>query len=342
MRREKNKSHKWIANIGISVLSIFFCLILVEAALRVFKPFYFTLPVEAYEYDEDLAYRLRAASHSFFFTNYQQEIRTNQSGTINFQEDLSKYETIVFALGDSYTQGIGVGVDSSYPFQLDLLLNLDDKGNYSKKYGVVNLALGPYGSKQQLIALKRFAKSLRKPNIVLYLGCSNDYSDDLLFEAGIRHKNIVVNNPRYGWLYYPMKWVFIDTEIGKRMKNLMQEGILRAETSKIANEDSQGLSNAEMVKNGIEKIVETARELGAIPILSWFTVGDSYDWLKSWTAQNDIQFADWGPGAMSISGAIPKLPWDNAHSGGHHRAWLNFVIAKSFAKEIQNIQTFSK
>ncbi len=341
MRNNKEKSHKWLAHVGLIILSTVFCLFLVEATLRLFRPLYFAQPIEAYEYDKDLAYRLRAGMHSFFLTDYQQEFRTNQLGTLNFQEDLSKYEIIVFALGDSYTQGLGVPNDCSYPFQLDLLLNIDNKGNYSKKYGMVNLGLGPYGAKQELITQKRFAKDLRKPDIVLYLGCDNDYSDDVLFESGIRHKNVVLNNPRYGWLYYPMKWFSIDTEIGKRVKYLMQEWIFKAKADKIEDKESQGRSIAEMEKNEIEKIVKTARELGSVPILSWFSFGDSYDWLKSWAAQNDILFADWRGGAMSVSSAIPGLPWDNSHSAAHYRSWVNFMIARAFAQQIKEVKELS-
>jgi hypothetical protein len=338
MRNNKEKSHKWIAPVGLVILSTVFCLFLVEAALRLFRPFYFAQPIEAYEYDKDLAYRLRTEMHSFFLTDYQQEFRTNQLGTLNFQEDLSEYEIIIFALGDSYTQGLGVPNDCSYPFQLDLLLNLENNGNYSKKYGVVNLGLGPYGGKQEFITLKQFAKRLKKPNLVLYLGCMNDYSDDVLFASGVRHKNLVMNSPYYGWTYYPMKWFFIDTEIGKRIKYILQEGILKAKADKIEDEERHGRSIAEMEKNEIEKIVKYARKCGAVPILSWFNVGDSYNWLKSWAAQNDILFADWEPEAMSVSRAIPGLPWDNSHSADHHRSWLNYMIARAFAQQIRKVK----
>jgi hypothetical protein len=339
MIEKREKSYKWIVNVGIFILSLIFCLVAVEILLREFKPFYFAQPIEAYEYDNDLAYRLRPGMNSFFLTDYQQEFRTNQLGTLNFQDNFSDYDTIIFTLGDSYTQGLGVPNDCSYPFQLDLLLNIDSKGFYSKKYGVVNLGLGPYGGKQYLITLKRYAKLLKKPNIVLYLGCWNDYSDDLLFESGVRNKNLVKNNPYYGWRYYPLKWLFMDTQIGARIKYIFQETILKSKYSKIEQEENKERSIAELEKNEIEKIVETTKKFGAVPILSWASVGDSYDWLRSWAAQNDIAFADWGPGALSVSKAIPGLPWDNSNSADHHRSWLNYMIAQEFAREIKKLQS---
>ena len=338
----KNISRKWAINILIFTLLIAFCLLLIEAGLRLFATFHFMQPIEAFEYDEDLGYRFRKGMNFFKLTDYQQEIRTNQLGTINFQENFAEYKIIIFALGDSYTQGLGVGLDSSYPFQLDLLLNIDDRGIYSKRYGVVNLGLGPYGGKQELITLKRFEKCLGKPSIVLYLGCSNDYSDDLLFESGIRHKNMVLNSPYYGWFYHPMKWLFVDTEIGKRIKYFIQEGILKKEVQRTQEEKSNKRSIAEMEKGEIEKLVSTSRELGAVPVVSWFMVGESYDWLKSWAAENGVRFADWEPAARSITNEIPGIPWQNQHSGAHHRSWLNLVIARAFAREIRTIQVGSE
>lgn len=342
MSDHQTNSHRFGASLVLIGVSIVICLLFVEAALRLFFPFHFAHPIEAFEYDKELAYRFQPGTQLFVTTDYQQEIRTNHQGSLNFQENLMEYNTIIFALGDSYTQGLGVPSDCSYPFQLDLILNFDNTGNYSKNYGVVNLALGPYGCKQQLITLERFAGLIRKPNIVLYLGCENDYSDDLLFDSGIRHKNLVKNSPSYGWIYYPMKLFFIDTEIGKRLKYIVQETITQRRPKTTENSDSQIQSVAEKEKNQIREIIQTSRNMGAVPVLSWSTFGDSYDWLKSWAEENEILFADWRPWAISVSNAIPGLPWDNSHSAAHYRSWINFVIAQSFAKEIKKITASSE
>jgi hypothetical protein len=315
---------------------MFICLLVLEIALRLFKPLYFCQPVEAYQYDKDLGYRLRPNIHLFSLTDYLLEFRTNKSGSLNFQEDLSKYEFIIFTLGDSYTQGIGVPPSSSYPFQLDLLLNINSKGIYQKEYGVVNAALGPYGAEQNLLALKLFADKIRKPDIVLYLGCDNDYNDDILFKAGIRHKNIIKNSPYYGLLYYPLKWIFLDTEIGKRVKYIIQEWFLRARAEKIQESESRGRSVAEMEKDVIEEIVNTSKQYGSRIILSWYAPNESYYWLKSWAAQHHVAFADWAPTVKSITSAIPQLPRHNAHSAEHYRPWVNYVIAREFASRINN------
>jgi hypothetical protein len=32
---------------------------------------------------------------------------------------------------------------------------------------------------------------------------------------------------------------------------------------------------------------------------------------------------------------MPKLTLDNQHSGGHHRAWVNQIIAAEFARQMR-------
>ena len=69
-------------------------------------------------------------------------------------------------------------------------------------------------------------------------------------------------------------------------------------------------------------------------MVSWSTETDSYQWLKEWAARNDAQFADWAPRVDSIKAAIPDLPIENQHSGGHHRGWVNTIIAQEYAAAI--------
>jgi hypothetical protein len=127
------------------VISVLIALAIVEVALRVFHPSYNVAIPWSYEYDPELAFRLKPAAHLFRTTDFQQESLTNRAGTSNFQESFDNYPQLVFTLGDSFTQGIGVPADSTYPFQLDQLLNRDDDGFYAKRFGVVNLGVAGFG-----------------------------------------------------------------------------------------------------------------------------------------------------------------------------------------------------
>src|SRR5262249_22020078 len=143
-----NRRH--IALVFLPLGASFITLVAAELALRIFAPVYTVGIQSAYQYDPELGYRLTPGVHSYQLTDHLEEIRTNAIGTVNFQEHFERYRTLVFAAGDSYTQGTGNSSDSSYPFQLDLLLNQDDHGLYGERYGIVNLGLAAFGTEQSL------------------------------------------------------------------------------------------------------------------------------------------------------------------------------------------------
>ena len=130
-------------------VSILLSLALMEIILRQVAPIYPTggMP-QAYEYDPELGYRLRPDVHLFRTTDFQQEVRVNQLGTANFQDNFDGYQSLVFAFGDSFTHGLGVPADMSYPAQLDLILNENQEGFYEKRFGVVNLGTPGFGGEQ--------------------------------------------------------------------------------------------------------------------------------------------------------------------------------------------------
>src|SRR5665648_756670 len=108
--KKGNKVLKFLAFASAFVV----CLLCLEIFLRIFNPLYFSQPIDAYQYDKDLGYRLRPGLHIFNLTDYQQEFRIAKSGALSFQEDFSDYAFIIFTLGDSFTQGLGVPNDASY------------------------------------------------------------------------------------------------------------------------------------------------------------------------------------------------------------------------------------
>jgi hypothetical protein len=307
-----------------------------EIVLRTFFPVYTTSPLRAYQYDPELGVRLRPGIHLLETTDFQQEVQVNQLGTVNFQENFNEYKSLVFAVGDSFTQGTGLPSDMSYPAQLDLYLNEDQAGFYRKEYGVVNLGLAAYGGQQNLIALRRWAATIGKPSYILYLGCDNDYEDDLAFNGGYRHNHIVEGNPKWGALVRPLQWMTNDLQIGLRVKLAIQQ-VRRAEISSTAN-SSEAKSAAEMEEPVLEELNAFAKDSGSNLIVSWSDQGKSYDWLKEWANRSQVAFADWRPKVDSVDAAIPNLPIDNPHSGGHHRGWVNKMIAEEYGRLIRQLR----
>jgi len=324
-----------LKKIALSLVSTIVSLTLLEIALRLFCPVYTAAPLSAYQYDPDLGIKLRPNSHILETSDFQQELYVNGLGTSNFQESFDGYRSLVFAIGDSYTQGIGLPSDMSYPAQLDLMLNNSEKGGYEKKYGVVNLGVAGYGGEQNLIRLQEYSKLLGKPAYVVYLGCDNDFEDDQLFASGYRHKHFVEGSPTWGWFVRPLQWLTTELQIGLRLKLIIGQLRRSSVTQDADVTPAAGApSTAERESPVLEKLRGFAIENNSVLIVSWSSTGASYDWLKGWASRNQVFFADWGPRVDAVKGSIPGIPEENPHSGGHHRGWVNRVISDEFGRII--------
>ena len=170
---------------------------------------------------------------------------------------------MVYAVGDSYTQGSGLPVDASYPFQLSMMLNMLD-GSYVRKYAVVNLGPASFGTKQAFLSLLKYKEIIGKPHYILYLGSWNDHSDDILFANGYRHKHLVDGNPHWSVLLKPIKWFANDLEIGKRMKlfvgNVRKRSYRKNDTHKKQSNKSNA-SVAVLQENQLKKLMTISDEL---------------------------------------------------------------------------------
>jgi lysophospholipase L1-like esterase len=324
---------------ALLLVALFVALLVAEVALRLLAPLYQANDPAAYVYDEELGYRLRDGYYSLLTTDFQQEIRANRRGYVNYQEDFAAYPKLVFAVGDSYTQGTGLPVDAAYPSQLDLILNVGDKGLYAPRYGVVNLGVGAYGGEQELLLLQRAARDLRPPDVVLYLGCDNDFDDDQLFRSGYRHRHLVEGSPHWGRWARPLQWLTNNLQLVLRAKlalGEMRRGQVLSDKNGAENSSgSGGPSVAERQAQVLEKIAAQAKAYNARLVVSWANQTDSYGWLQQWAAQRQIPFADWRVRVKAAQAATPALPTRNPHSGGHHRVWVNRFIAEEFARHLQ-------
>jgi hypothetical protein len=310
-------------------------LLLAELALRLLSPRYYPVITAAYEYDPELAFRLRPGAHLFETTDHHQEMVTNRMGTANFQEGFDGYESLVFAVGDSYTQGAGLPADASYPAQLDLMLNRDEAGFYAKRVGVVNLGVAGFGGEQSFASLQRFGERLGPPAFILYLGCDNDFEDDVAFKSGERHRTVVAGSPAWGKMTGPLRFFFERTQLGFLARDAYNRRVKARMMREAAASPGRKPSVAELESSVLERLKAYADARGAVLVVGWSEESESYAWLKSWAGQRRIAFADWAPRANSVREAMPKLAPDNPHSGGHHRAWVNQTIAAEFARQIR-------
>jgi len=314
--------------------------VLAEVLLRTFAPVHLVGSTSWYQYDEELGVLVRPSMHSLRLTDSLNEMRTNALGTINYQEDFEPYEALVFAAGDSYTQGIGVPSDASYPFQLDVMLNTTS-GLYEPRYGVVNIGLAAYGMEQAMIVIERYAERIGKPDYILYFGCSNDFEDDRLFESGYRHNHMVDGNPRYGAAAGLLQWATEKSQLAIRLK----VAVARIRRGFIVQSPAAGGPRpnvAELQHERFDRLKSLADRLGATLVVSWTDKAGhdagAYSWLAEWAAANDVRFADWHPLTASIESEMPGLNTHNMHSSGHFRTWVYNVVARAYAQQVLSDQ----
>ena len=312
------------------LVSLFGVLICVEVFLQFFLPVRFCDAMETFRHDPELGVSFVPSVHVLQTTDYQQEVKINQLGTVNFQEDFTRYKSLVFAVGDSFTQGVGLPADASYPAQLDLVLNIRD-GSYEALFGVVNLGMGGYGGMQNILQLKKYTQRLGRPDFILYLGCQNDPQDDEMFRRGERHRAIFSNTPGMNAFWKIRLWITRRTEIGKRAR--LAWGRFRGAGSMAMVPDSAGSAFSSQIEN-LREAARCAYESNSILVVSWASDDADYRAMKKWAKEQSIEFADWAPAVRSLLQSNPNLPLDNPHSGGHYRTWINTIIAKTFAKII--------
>jgi hypothetical protein len=176
---------------------------------------------------------------------------------------------------------------------------------------------------------------LGRPGYILYLGCDNDWDDDVLFRGGYRHSHVVEGSPRWGPLVEPLLWLngFELVKRAKLARGQIQRARLLAAAAQTPGGGGGGPSVAERVWPVLERLDALSRDWDATLVLGWANPDTaSYAWLRGKAAERRIPFADWVPAVDSVREKLPSLPFANQHSGGHWRPWANALIARSYAR----------
>lgn len=114
-------------------------------------------PELAFIYKPNLAFEIKTPEFSYFF-------RTDKFGFQNFYDETLYDKADIVTVGDSFTEGIGVSSEFSYPRQLSQILNAR----------ILNLGQGGYDCYQFPIVLKRFGLKAHPKIVIMSIFSWND------------------------------------------------------------------------------------------------------------------------------------------------------------------------
>jgi len=173
-------------NILLLLLTLLFCFLIFEFALRIFSYPVYGFQKGAFVSDDILGYKL-SSNYSGVQSIYGRtaEINTNSKGMRDFREynyakENGKYRILI--LGDSYSFGNGVNLNESYSEYL--------RENFKdKNVEVINLAVPGYGISHEYMAFLEEGKKYT-PDIILIQFSPNDWGIDQVIE---KNEQMIVN-----------------------------------------------------------------------------------------------------------------------------------------------------
>jgi len=165
MTRKKTRAKDIFKIIFFNIaLLFFFCIVIIEIPFRIF----YHIPADKIN---PVVYEKNVESQTFFFkpnlnTEYEgAPLVTNSLGLRDYREPNKNRDTEqVIILGDSFTFGFKLPLESSYPFLLEKYLN--EKGP-EKHFEVINAGVPGYSTENELKQLKKIIARYKPGWIIL-------------------------------------------------------------------------------------------------------------------------------------------------------------------------------
>ncbi|MDD4939037.1 MAG: GDSL-type esterase/lipase family protein [Candidatus Omnitrophica bacterium] len=184
MQHKHKKIESLILNFILMLASLIIALALAEVLLRFLKigGNSFEHPRYLYRTSDTLGYEYTPNFNGIFKTdfNFNTKIKINSKGLRDYEYSYDKPSNVfrILVLGDSFTAGLQVQMEDTYPKVIERLLKNKNYGNY--RYEVINSGVSGYNTIQEFEFLKE--KGIKfKPDIVVIGFCmSNDIKDNYL------------------------------------------------------------------------------------------------------------------------------------------------------------------
>ncbi len=174
-------------------------------------------------HEPNLSFPLETSDFSYHY-------QTDSKGFTNFEDETLYQQADIVTLGDSYTEGVGVPQNLSYPRQLANLLNRR----------ILNLGHGSYDSYQYPIVLKRYGLTAKPKTVIVSFWCFNDFQNRYFYwnkankEKAVSYRKFIDNGDMIQYrkenrkqLYSKQLFSFISTRLLESYKSLWDFGAYR-------------------------------------------------------------------------------------------------------------------
>lgn len=192
---------KVLLNSLLLIITLLTLFILAEGVTRLIMPNMVKLRL-MHKPDEKLGYRMVPNYEMTHQTSdFTASVKINSEGLRDHEYPPEKDPKVfrVLTLGDSFTFGVGVNLDESYPKVLEALLNRRPIHGGVRKYEVINAGVEGYGTTQEYIYLGELLRRF-SPELVIVGLHSNDVTDVMEGIPSATSKNKLKN--RFYFLSY--------------------------------------------------------------------------------------------------------------------------------------------
>jgi hypothetical protein len=298
----------WLAGITLT-LSLVFALAAAEALLRGFRlaP-RLEEPMRIFGSDSSLPFRLRPLTRSTRSTSeFTVEYRHNSLGFRDQEHESVKPAGTfrILGLGDSFTYGIGVDLDSTYLSRLEQGLNT--RPGEHPRVEVIRAGIPRFWPEPERLLLERYGKRFQ-PNLVVVGILPNDVFDTHLGFDAVRADSSGFLQDRDAKLLGPVgRWLYRNSHLGRLvLRGWLDYRNRLPSTDKVFASDGRLEADWRKMETELARVASLAQSLGArlvilhIPQRGPWKASARYlpERLSSWAATRGIELVDALP-AMS-------------------------------------------
>jgi hypothetical protein len=187
---------EWIIRLVLGAFGLIIGLVVLEFGLSKFVPNPGTFKADYYyEPDKYIGWKgIPGFKGDYVKGEVVSDVRMNSHGFRDKERTYEKAENTfrILVLGDSFTEGIQVPLEKTFPYILEQKLNSEPEGG--KRFEVINLGVSGFGTAQEYLTLKHYGLKYHPDLVILAFFIGNDVGDNSFKVRGDPYRPYFVLN----------------------------------------------------------------------------------------------------------------------------------------------------